>query len=118
MRELMTGESRQDTARKMGINFRVVAQHKVEDGIEATRRILPRCWFDENRCKHGVECLTQYRYEYDDKKGVFKKSPIHDWTSHAADSFRQLAVAWSDRLARPKQDYGHTTNYNTDFSVF
>ncbi len=118
VRELMSGESRLDTAKKMGIHFRVVKQHKVEDGIEATRRILPRCWFDENRCKHGVECLTQYRYEYDDKRGVFKKSPIHDWSSHAADSFRQMAVAWSDRLARPKQAFVTPTNYSSNFEVF
>jgi len=117
VRELMTGESRQDTARKMGINFRVVRQHKVEDGIEATRRILPRCWFDANRCKLGIQALSQYRYDYDDKHGTFKKSPLHDWTSHASDAFRQMGVSWSDRLARSKPEY-RPTNYNTDFQVF
>lgn len=118
VRELMTGESRQDTARKMGINFRVVKQHRVEDGIEATRRILPRCWFDANRCKLGIQALSQYKYEYDDKHGTFRKSPLHDWSSHASDSFRQMGAAWSDRLSRPKPTVGQTTNYSTEFSIF
>lgn len=118
VRELMSGESRRDTARAMGINFRVIKQHKIEDGIEAVRRILPRCWFDKNRCKLGIESLSQYRYEYDDKRGVFKKSPLHDWSSHAADAFRQMGVAWNDRLARPKIETGQTFNYSSEFSVF
>jgi hypothetical protein len=118
VRELMSGESRLDTARKMGIHFRVVKQHKVEDGIEATRRILPRCWFDANRCKVGIQALSQYRYEYDDKHGVLKKSPLHDWASHPSDAFRQMGVSWSDRLSRAKPLHTPTTTYNTGFDVF
>lgn len=117
VRELMTGESRRDTVIKMGIHFRVVPQHKVADGIEACRRIIPRCFFDSTRCKLGIQALSQYRYEHDDKHGTFKKNPLHDWTSHAADAFRQMGVSWSDRLSLKSQPPS-VTSYSTDFEVF
>ena len=40
-----------------------------------------------------VNALTQYQYEWDDKSGMFKRTPKHDWTSHFADAFRYLALA-------------------------
>lgn len=93
VRELGTGKSRLETLRSLGVRGRVVPQHQVEDGIQAVRNILPRCWFDENRCKSGVEALRQYRHEYDDKREVYRNTPLHDWTSHAADSFRYVAMS-------------------------
>lgn len=118
VRELMSGKSRADTAREMGINFMQGKQAKIEDGIEATRRILPRVWFDEKRCALGIDALTQYKYQWDDKKGVYSKTPIHDWTSHAADAFRQMGASWADRLSRPKANHVAVSTYNSDFNVF
>jgi len=117
VRELMSGKSREDTAREMGINFIKGKQMRIEDGIEATRRILPRVFFDINRCKEGIEAVTQYRYQFDDKKGVFGKTPVHDWSSHAADSLRQMGAAWSEILTRhtPK---AVASEYKADFDVF
>ncbi len=119
VRELMTGKSRRDTARDMGIIFRVVAQHKVADGLEATRRLFSRFWFDKNRCKHGIECISQYRYDYDEKKGVFRDSPIHDWSSHCADALRQVAMGWQDRLGLDRGNrITKAVVANVDFNVF
>ncbi len=98
VRELMSGKSRRETALKMGINFRVVAQHSVADGIEAVRRLFPRMWFDENRTELGFSCIASYHREFDDKNNVYKDNPVHDWASHGADGIRQLAMAWNDRL--------------------
>ena len=119
VRELTSGKSRRDTAREMGIFFRTVQQHKVADGIEASRRLFSRLWIDENRCKQGLECISQYRYEYDDKRGVFRDKPVHDWSSHCADAFRHIAMGWHDRLAMPdRNDLGGTVQANTDWSMF
>ena len=117
VRELSTGKSRRETALSMGISFRVVAQHKVADGIEATRRLFSRFWFDENRCRKGIECLTQYRYEYDEKRGVFRDNPVHDWASHCADTIRQLSMGWQEVLAQGKIDY-KPVMAKSDFDVF
>lgn len=95
VRELGTGKSRRETARSLGINFRVVGQHEVLDGIDAVRNLLTRCWFDEKKCDRGVEALRSYRKEWDDKRKTYKNGPEHDWASHAADAFRILAMGIS-----------------------
>lgn len=92
VREFSSGQSRIDIARKKGINFDIVPNIPVQDGIEATRRILMRCWFDKDKCKSGINALKSYHKEYDEKKKIFKSRPEHDWSSHASDAFRYLSV--------------------------
>jgi hypothetical protein len=77
-----------------GATFQVVPDHKVIDGIAAARLTLKTAWFDATRCKFGLEALRQYRADFDERAKVFKTSPKHDWTSHCADAFRYLAMAW------------------------
>jgi phage terminase large subunit len=67
-----------------------------DDGIEAVRIMLPRCWFDRSKCEHGLEALKQYRKDWDEKLKAFRDKPKHDWTSHAADAFRYLAVGLTE----------------------
>lgn len=93
VRELGSGMSRIETARKLGINFEIVKNVTIEDGIEAARQVLLTCWFDAERCKVGLHALQNYRREYNDKMGEFKARPVHDWASHAADAFRYLALS-------------------------
>jgi len=50
-------------------------------------------WFDKEKTKYLLECLSQYHKEWDEKRGVFRNKPLHDWSSHAADAFRYFAVA-------------------------
>jgi len=90
--ELGTGKSRLEVLAGLGIRARVVANLPVDDGIQAVRNLLPRCWIDAERCARGLEALRQYRREYDDRLRAFKARPLHDWTSHAADALRYLAV--------------------------
>lgn len=93
VRELGTGLSRKETAESLGIRFEVAPKLSVEDGIDSARSLLPRCWFDAENCKRGLEALRQYRSVYDDKLKAFRKVPLHDWTSHSADAFRYGAVS-------------------------
>jgi phage terminase large subunit len=63
----------------------------VDDGIQAVRRFLPNCYFHP-RVKQGTDALRNYRREYDEKRNVFYDKPLHDYSSHASDAFRYLAV--------------------------
>jgi len=92
VREMGTGRSRLEVARDLGIRFRVLPNLRLEDGIEAARTIISRCWFDEIKCKHLIEALRQYRKDFDEKNKCFKDRPFHDWSSHPADAFRYLAL--------------------------
>jgi hypothetical protein len=90
--ELISGASRKEIFDQRGLAYTVVPRPKaIADVIEAGRRLLPRCWFDQSSCKVAIEALTLYRAEYDDVKRVSGKTPIHDWTSHYADAFGVLA---------------------------
>ena len=92
-REQTSGMSRIDTLRSRQFRNAIPgANLKVEDGINAVRNLLPKCVFDEKKTERGLDCLRQYRREWDDKARTYRQKPLHDWTSHGADAFRELAV--------------------------
>lgn len=91
VRELGTGKSRKEILQDLGLSITVCPRLGVDDGIQAVRRLLPNCWFHP-KAKQGLDCLRNYRREYDEKRQVFYDKPLHDYTSHAADAFRYLAV--------------------------
>lgn len=101
VREFTSGKSRLETARAMGIDFTVVTNISIDDGIDATRRLLKQVWIDEKRCARGIECVQNYRREYNDKMQEFKPRPVHDWASHAADALRYVALS-IDRMVIKK----------------
>ena len=86
-------------AEGLDIKTMAIAPHlDIQDGIQAARMTLPVCWFDEERCFDGLEALKQYQREWDEDKKSFRERPRHDWTSHPADAFRMLSVAWRDEF--------------------
>src|SRR5581483_11679919 len=88
-----TGKTRIETLKSLGCPVKdPLPDQRVEDGINAVRNLIPQCWFDETKCRKGLEALRQYRTEFDEKRKTFKNAPLHDWTSHAADAFRYLAM--------------------------
>ena len=96
VKELTSGRTRKESLESMGINVRVAPKLKVEDGINAVRRIIGRCWFNADKCNRGIEALKQYRTDWDEKGKVFKDHPKHDWTSHGADAMRYLALGLAE----------------------
>jgi hypothetical protein len=118
--ELMMGgnKTRQDVAREMGINFRLVPRiDRLQNGIEATRHIFHRIWFDETRCDLGISAMASYQYVFDDKKQQYSESPLHDWTSDAADALRQMGQAWSESIVN-KNKRPQVTRINAGFDPF
>ena len=92
-KELGTGKSRIELMQSLGLrNVTLAPGHFVEDGIEAVRVFLPKCWFDAQKCARGIDALSLYRAEFDEKRGTLKPRPLHDWCSHAADALRYLAM--------------------------
>jgi len=94
VRELGTGKSRLETAKGLGIRFEVGKMLPIEDGIDAARTVLNRCWFDKEKCAKGISALVSYHKEWDEESQVFKKKPEHDWSSHGADAFRTFATGY------------------------
>lgn len=105
VRELGTGKSRLETLRNLGLtDITVAPQLPVDDGIQAVRTFIATAWFDEAKCSRGIEALRQYRRDYDEKGRTFRSRPLHDWTSHAADSLRYMAVGYRPAAPLPKRN--------------
>ena len=92
VRELQTGKSRYQFLTEAGLEIEVAPKASIEDGIQAARRILPNCWFNKDKTRSGLECLQNYRRVFNEKTSSFQNRPLHDWSSHAADAFRYLAL--------------------------
>jgi hypothetical protein len=84
-------------------SMKIVPNLGLQDGIQATRMMLMRSWFDP-KCEEGIECLRQYQREYDEDKKIFRDKPRHDWASHGSDAARMAAVAWKEQVRIPQKD--------------
>lgn len=123
-RDFTCGLSANEVGRSLGVRFTTLPTLKVriEDGIEAARGIFPRVFIDETKCKHLIKCLENYRKEFDERTESYKNRPRHDWSSHAADSFRYLAIATkvyidnSSGAITDKQAEGWYNQYNPIFN--
>jgi hypothetical protein len=114
VRELSSGKSRKETLESLGLRVTVLKPHTVEDGIQAVRDVLPKCWFDLKNCKNGLQCLRNYRKEWDEKRQTFRTIPLHDWASHGADAFRYGVMGYQPTPKPSKapkyregEDYSH-----------
>lgn len=101
VRELGSGKSRWEIARKLGMKMEVTPKLRIDDGINAGRTVFSRCWFDKNKCSRGIQALKNYKKEWDEKNKVFRKMPLHNWASHGADGFRTFAVGFK-KAVRPQ----------------
>ena len=107
LNEIGTGKSRVEIAQSLGLSTSIVPKMPVDDGINAVRMTLSRCYFDFEKTKEGLDALRQYKWAVDDK-GVTKNRPQHDWTSHSADAFRYLCTGlqetknWSTEIKYPR----------------
>ena len=105
VRELGSGKSRREIAWDLGLNFRVVPKLPLEDGLHAAQMLIPRSWFDAEKCKQGLVALRQYHRGYNERARSFRTTPVHDWSSHFADALRYTAVGIKETVksGRPPQ---------------
>ena len=102
VRSLSTGDMRKTTLEDLGVQgIRVAPKPTIVEGIERTRALFSRFYFDESKSQPLYDALQNYRKEWDPKLGVFRDSPRHDKNSHFADAMRVLAVSYSDYLDNP-----------------
>ena len=93
VRELGSGaQTRLELAKELGIPFQLVPNLPISEGIELSRGIFPRLWIDSKKCNFLVKSLENYHKHYNEKLNVYSDRPVHDWSSHCADSFRYLAI--------------------------
>jgi hypothetical protein len=102
-------ETRLDTLTKLlpGHRFVVVAApNDIADTIEASRVLIPLCWFDSSIAPEdqpearntgkGLQRLIAYKRERNDKMGTFLARPRHDEASHGASGFGTFALGFKE----------------------
>jgi hypothetical protein len=92
--ELGTGLTRTEVFASLGFATIAAPKQGVHEGIDQVRRALPHCVFDHEGTAMLREALNAYRSEYDEIRQVHRVTPLHDWSSHWADSFRYLIGGW------------------------
>ena len=97
--EYTNNRKRIDTFRSLGLKgLRVMPKLSKEEGRNAVRQLLPRCWFDAVKTSFGVECIRNHHKEFDEKTNSYKDTPAKTEWIHGADAFRMLAIG----LRNPK----------------
>jgi phage terminase large subunit len=74
--------------------------------VETARRLFPKIWFNAETCSAGIDSLGWYHEKHDEARNI-GLGPEHDWSSHGADAFGLLCVAYEEpqkRLTMPRPD--------------
>lgn len=107
--EFGTGKTRLESAEGLfgSTKLDIVPKIGREDGINAVRLMLPKCYFDAEKCNEGIVALQNYHRQWDDRLQEFKNDPVHDWASHPSDAFRYFAVG----LTMPRERKGPRSEF-------
>jgi phage terminase large subunit len=75
--DISTGKTRLQLVKslKPTWSFEVVPSLSVDDGIERGKLFFNKLWIDEGKCQTFLDYIAQYRQEWDDNKGMSKRSP-------------------------------------------
>lgn len=117
--EFGTGRSRIEVAQSLlgtgGIRINILPKLNIEDGINAARMIFPRCNFNKDKCAEGIKCLENHKKKWDSKYQEYQNKAIKDWTSHASDAFRYVAVGITNLNNKNKMP--HHKRYQRNSSI-
>jgi phage terminase large subunit len=101
----VTGKRYEDHVRDAGFEVIVIPNQGKGAAmmrIEAARRLFPSIWLDEEKTEPGRDALGYYHEKRDEHRGI-GLGPDHDWSSHAADAFGLMCVAYEAPRARATQ---------------
>lgn len=72
--------------------------------IEASRRLFGSIWFNAETTEAGRDALGWYHEKMDEHRQI-GLGPDHDWSSHAADAFGLMCVAYEPPVKAPSYNY-------------
>jgi hypothetical protein len=100
-REKATEKTFEEEARKLfGQDrvYRIPNELSVEEGIEQGRKAFRRLWVDKNKGEQFIDTIGSYVYEFDEKRGVFRAKPVHNFASNCADMWRYTAIVEEEMI--------------------
>lgn len=96
--DIGTGKTRWESAKAVGITFTAVPDLSLEDGLNGVSNWLDRLLVNKATCdnkeskKSWIKAMKAYGREWDEKRGMYKDEPLHNWASHDADLARYAAL--------------------------
>ena len=90
--DVTLGKTRKEFASSLGLSFTTTEDLSIEDGINAVSAWLDRVDVDAEKCKKWIRAMKSYEREWDEKRGMYKDEPLHNWASHGADMARYAAI--------------------------
>ena len=99
------GKSLRAILQEMGLFVDIAKKLSKEEQISNARLLLPRCWFDEDKCQKGIDALSSWHFDFDEEKKILGRTPKHDWSSHAADGFCLIGAELRDMIKADKIKY-------------
>lgn len=85
--------TRYEKARQLGLDFIILDQIGVQDGIENVWTHFNKFWIDQTKCRSLISALENYRREWDEVHRVHKNKPVHNWASNYADALRYMCMS-------------------------
>lgn len=82
--------TRHEKALQLGLNFDILPQIDILDGVENVMTHFPKMWIDATKCRSLVDALENYRRNWNEKRRLYDPKPLHNWASHYADCLRYL----------------------------
>jgi phage terminase large subunit len=77
--------------------------------IERARRLFPSVWFNASTTESGRDALGWYHEKRSDDDRNVGLGPEHDWSSHGADAFGLMCVAYEEPFEADDEDEdGHS----------
>jgi phage terminase large subunit len=105
----ITGKRYEDHLREAEFEVRVVQNQgrgAAMMRVEAARRLFPRIRFNEASTEAGRDALGFYHEKRDPDRQI-GLGPEHDWSSHGADAFGLMCVAYEEPEVASEPFYGH-----------
>jgi hypothetical protein len=85
--------TRYEKARQIGLDFTLVDDVTIMDGIENVWTHFNKFWIDQDKCRSLVNALENYRKEWDEAKAMYTNKPVKSWANHYADAMRYLCLS-------------------------
>jgi len=72
---------------------------------------------DKEKCKEWLKSMRNYCREWDDKRGMYKDIPLHNWASHGADEFRYAAIV-ADKMLNDIMNLANRPFYDATIEIW
>jgi hypothetical protein len=79
----------------------------IQEGIDCVRRVLGYCRFRKKEKNKNIlrllDSLANYRKVFNDKTQQYNETPLHDWASNPADSFRYFSLVVDKKVINKRK---------------